>query len=117
MFGEDEIQSMLDDVGLPITINGVVANGSVRRADQEMLQVSGFEKFIGKAIVVLVYTPFAAALSVGDQVLVDGAAFKAYEILQSANGIVTKILCTIDPTAPAGAGMLSFEDSIQPVGG
>jgi len=117
MFGEDEVQNMLDVVGLPITINGVVANGSVRRADQEMLQVSGFEKFIGKAIVVLVYTPFAAALSVGDQVLVDGVPYRAYEILQSANGIVTRILCTIDPGPAAGAGLISFEDSIQPVGG
>lgn len=95
-FGEEEIQAMLDDVGRPITVAGVTVNGSIRRADEELLRAGGFTQLIGKAIQVTVKRGALPALAVGVSVIVDGVTYKAHSVMQSVNGVVTKVLCAVE---------------------
>jgi hypothetical protein len=90
---EQDVQIMLNEFGLSVTVGAVTAKGTVDRTDEEM-KMAGFTEFIGKAILVTLYTKtFAAVLAVGAAITVDGTAYKIHELLQSADGALTRVLC------------------------
>ena len=72
-FSED-IQPMLDDFGVPVTIGGVTAKALVNDSDEEI--ASGANAvLIGRAVVLLAHRDAFPAAAQGVAATVDGAAY------------------------------------------
>ena len=94
-FGEEEIQAMLDDVGRPITIGATTVNGSIRRADEEIL-MAGLGHLIGKSVQVTLKKGSLPGLAIGAAITVDGTAMKVAAVYQSVNGVVERAVCAVE---------------------
>lgn len=90
-----EIQAMLNDFGVDVTIAGVTAKGVVDRVDEEL--AIGLEtRAIGKSIMVTVKSGALPGLANEATAIVDGVSYKVTFIMQIGDGALTKFVCAVE---------------------
>lgn len=93
-YREQEIQMMLNEFGVDVTVGATTAKAIVDRTDEELIR-AGFGTMVGKAIVVTAKTG-TLTITEGVAITVDGVAYKMGKALKSGDGALTQILCAKD---------------------
>ena len=90
-----EIQMMLDEFGVDVTISGITAKGIVDRVDEE--EAVGYQTHqIGKSIMVTGKTGTWPALAVEIVAIVDGVTYRVVQIMQIEDGALVKFVCATE---------------------
>jgi hypothetical protein len=91
VYRDAEIQAMIDEFGVDVTIGAVTAKGIVDRTDEE-LALAGFSRGSGGAILVTVRTTTFPAIADGVAITVEGSPYKIGSHLKVGDGGITRIL-------------------------
>jgi len=94
-YNEAEIQAMLNEFGVDVTIAGVTAKGIVDRVDEELMV--GLETHgIGKSIMVTVTSAAFPGLTNEAMAIVDGVSYKVTNIMQIGDGALKRFICAVE---------------------
>lgn len=92
-YGAADINALLADFGVPVTVGAVTAKGLEDAADETMLSAeSGAAHLVGRVRVVLVKTGTFTLAAKAD-ITVDGTAYKVRDYAQIDDGALTRIVC------------------------
>ena len=91
-YGAADVQVVLNDFGVPVTLGATTANGVLDLTDIEEVRGEA-ATFTGKEIAVLVKTGTFAGLAQGATITVDGVVYKVLTAAQVDDGALTRVLC------------------------
>lgn len=86
-----DVRVLLNDFGVPVAAGGRTAKALVDSAD-EMLMANGNAPMIGRHIVATMMTG-SVPVQTGGQLTIDGVAYRASEVYQLDDGLITRVVC------------------------
>lgn len=89
-FGQVDLEAMVRDLGVDVTINGVVRRAVVQNGSEELLEGAIAGAF---AQVTLVTVPTIYQGQIGQTILVGAATFKIRDVRQFGDGAISTALC------------------------
>lgn len=92
-YGDADIDSMLADCGVPVTLGSVTGSGVMNIVDQSLLP-AGTHSLVGRVVTVHVRTGTFPTVAEGNAITVDGIAYRVISALAEADGALTVITCT-----------------------
>lgn len=91
-FGDADIPTLMADMGIPISVGGVMGIGLLDEADQIFVQDAQRGEVIATATTLTVQSSAFPNCKVGDVVAVNGKTFTVRERLRESDGGLTKLL-------------------------
>lgn len=90
---DDDLPSLLEELGVPVTLGYASTNGIKRRFTEEMLRDSDAPDLMNRAFVVTIKTDSLPALKAGVTLTVDGTSYKVTRHSEAEHGSLTRIVC------------------------
>lgn len=94
-FGEDDIEVMLADMGVDVTLGADTVKALLNIGDEEIYP-GGTAPVLGKDIEVFLKTNSLPGLVKGASIVVDGSSYIAGEPRQYGDGAMTRVPCRVD---------------------
>lgn len=91
-FGDADIPTLMADMGIAVTLGGVVGIGLLDEADQILVQDQSRGEVVATATTLTIQTSAFPNLKIGDAVVANGKNFTVRERIRESDGGLTKLL-------------------------